>query len=273
MTEINQTEKRYAIGEVSEITGVNSVTLRAWQRRYGLIVPQRTPKGHRLYTHDDIVKIRQIVSWLKKGVSIGKVKPLLETQGQVREQATTEFHHELIDSMMAEVEKLDSHKLSKILLENMKIYPFDMLVNQVLMPIHCRIADTNNPLKGIQSAFWQGVITQCCNEVMVKAVKPKAPRCLLLSFEQSELIWIKALLLTYQGYAVTTLVSISDKLTGFQDALTALPWKACVVVGENKLTTPQLQELIAVNQAFAFPMILAGSLRVIHANDFKTSEL
>ncbi|MEF1221038.1 MerR family transcriptional regulator, partial [Photobacterium damselae] len=66
---MNHTEKRYAIGEVSEITGVNSVTLRAWQRRYGLIVPQRTPKGHRLYTHDDIVKIRQIVSWLKKGVS------------------------------------------------------------------------------------------------------------------------------------------------------------------------------------------------------------
>lgn len=44
MTEINQTEKRYAIGEVSEITGVNSVTLRAWQRRYGLIVPQRTQR-------------------------------------------------------------------------------------------------------------------------------------------------------------------------------------------------------------------------------------
>ncbi|MDP2514978.1 MerR family transcriptional regulator [Photobacterium damselae subsp. piscicida] len=68
MTEINQTEKRYAIGEVSDITGVNSVTLRAWQRRYGLIVPQRTPKGHRLYTHDDIANICQIVSWLKRGL-------------------------------------------------------------------------------------------------------------------------------------------------------------------------------------------------------------
>ncbi|MCA1898692.1 MerR family DNA-binding transcriptional regulator, partial [Shewanella putrefaciens] len=38
------------IGEVSSITGVNAVTLRAWQRRFGLVIPERTPKGHRLYT-------------------------------------------------------------------------------------------------------------------------------------------------------------------------------------------------------------------------------
>lgn len=36
--------KLFAISEVSEITGVNSVTLRAWQRRYGLLVPLRTTK-------------------------------------------------------------------------------------------------------------------------------------------------------------------------------------------------------------------------------------
>ena len=47
------------IREVARQTGVNAVTLRAWERRYGLIVPQRTPKGHRLFsrracsTHSD----------------------------------------------------------------------------------------------------------------------------------------------------------------------------------------------------------------------------
>ncbi|MCG6506952.1 MerR family transcriptional regulator, partial [Vibrio parahaemolyticus] len=46
-------EKLYAIREVSEITGVKPVTLRAWQRRYNLVQPQRTAKGHRLYTDHD----------------------------------------------------------------------------------------------------------------------------------------------------------------------------------------------------------------------------
>ena len=39
---------------VSSLTGVNSVTLRAWERRYNLIRPQRTAKGHRLYTQRDV---------------------------------------------------------------------------------------------------------------------------------------------------------------------------------------------------------------------------
>ena len=33
------------IREVARQTGVNAVTLRAWERRYSLIVPLRTPKG------------------------------------------------------------------------------------------------------------------------------------------------------------------------------------------------------------------------------------
>ncbi|MGL5554916.1 MAG: MerR family DNA-binding transcriptional regulator, partial [Aeromonas veronii] len=32
----------YPIREVSRLTGVNAVTLRAWQRRYGLVQPART---------------------------------------------------------------------------------------------------------------------------------------------------------------------------------------------------------------------------------------
>ena len=52
-------EPLYTIREVSELTGVKPVTLRAWQRRYNLVQPQRTEKGHRLYLSSDIATIRQ----------------------------------------------------------------------------------------------------------------------------------------------------------------------------------------------------------------------
>ena len=32
----------YSIGDVAERCGINPVTLRAWQRRYGLLKPQRS---------------------------------------------------------------------------------------------------------------------------------------------------------------------------------------------------------------------------------------
>ena len=53
-------EPKYPIRDVSRLTGVNPVTLRAWQRRYGLVVPARTAKGHRLYSDEDIALIQQI---------------------------------------------------------------------------------------------------------------------------------------------------------------------------------------------------------------------
>ena len=57
------------IREVARQTGVNAVTLRAWERRYGLIVPQRTPKGHRLFSAEHVQRILTILTWLNRGVS------------------------------------------------------------------------------------------------------------------------------------------------------------------------------------------------------------
>lgn len=68
----------YPIREVSRLTGVNAVTLRAWERRYGLITPQRTPKGHRLYSLEDIENVRRILQWLDKGVTVSQVGDLLD---------------------------------------------------------------------------------------------------------------------------------------------------------------------------------------------------
>src|SRR5690606_41319884 len=66
------------IRDVARLTGVNPVTLRAWERRYGLIQPQRTPKGHRLYTREDIERVEQVLQWLNRGVPVSQVRELLD---------------------------------------------------------------------------------------------------------------------------------------------------------------------------------------------------
>ena len=54
------------IREVARLTGVNAITLRAWERRYGLVVPLRTPKGHRLFSSEHVQRIQDVLTWLKK---------------------------------------------------------------------------------------------------------------------------------------------------------------------------------------------------------------
>lgn len=63
---------------VAKLTGINPITLRAWERRYGLVKPLRTEKGHRLYRQQDIQDIQHIMSMLEQGISIGQVPALLE---------------------------------------------------------------------------------------------------------------------------------------------------------------------------------------------------
>lgn len=50
----------FSIGEVSSIVGLSRHTIRAWERRYGLLQPQRTPSGQRRYTADDVALLLQV---------------------------------------------------------------------------------------------------------------------------------------------------------------------------------------------------------------------
>lgn len=54
------------------------------QRRYGLLKPQRSEGGHRLFDEEDIQRIEEIKRWISNGVPVGKVKALLETTSQIR---------------------------------------------------------------------------------------------------------------------------------------------------------------------------------------------
>jgi len=80
-------QELFPIREVSRLTGVNAVTLRAWERRYGLIRPIRTDSGHRLYSLADIDEIRRILGWLERGVAVSKVGSILARSHALAMQA------------------------------------------------------------------------------------------------------------------------------------------------------------------------------------------
>ena len=64
----------YSIGEFARLSGITPTTLRAWQRRYGLLKPLRTEGGHRQYSDEDVQQALKILDWVKKGVPIGPGK-------------------------------------------------------------------------------------------------------------------------------------------------------------------------------------------------------
>ncbi|WP_275693444.1 MerR family transcriptional regulator [Nocardioides sp. TF02-7] len=57
------------IGELSRRTGVSPELLRAWEQRYGLLRPTRSPGGFRLYSVDDEARVRRTTALLEDGLS------------------------------------------------------------------------------------------------------------------------------------------------------------------------------------------------------------
>jgi MerR family transcriptional regulator, light-induced transcriptional regulator len=57
------------IGELSRRLGVSEHVLRAWESRYGLLQPVRSPGGFRLYSEADELRIRQMQAYLADGLS------------------------------------------------------------------------------------------------------------------------------------------------------------------------------------------------------------
>jgi MerR family transcriptional regulator, light-induced transcriptional regulator len=69
-------EGHLRIGEVSRRSGVSPELLRAWERRYGLLRPSRSPGGLRLYSEADVERVRAMQQHLAAGVSAAEAAAL-----------------------------------------------------------------------------------------------------------------------------------------------------------------------------------------------------
>lgn len=97
----------FNIQVASQLSGVASATIRAWEKRYNAVVPERAENKHRLYSEKDIEKLTLLFKLTELGQSIGKIAHLdLEQLKEVYrallhkpydEKHVVSPHHERID--------------------------------------------------------------------------------------------------------------------------------------------------------------------------------
>jgi cobalamin-dependent methionine synthase I len=69
----------YSIKAVSQATGLTVETLRAWERRYAVVVPQRDEMGRRVYLPEDVLRLRRLREATERGHPIGRLVRMDET--------------------------------------------------------------------------------------------------------------------------------------------------------------------------------------------------
>lgn len=134
----NTQQGLYPIRTVSELTGVNSITLRAWERRYGLFEPVRKSSGHRLYSQEHIDLITRIVGLLDRGMRIGQIKAWLESQESgpdTEDSESSSLWSRYVGRMIAAIIKFNEEDLESTYGEALSYYPVHVVTEELLMPL------------------------------------------------------------------------------------------------------------------------------------------
>jgi len=129
----------FPIRKVARLTGVNPVTLRAWERRYGLIQPTRTESGHRLYSRTDIDTVHRILDWIERGVAVSKVGRILARDALLSEPdaalgAEVEWE-QWRGQLRQAISAFDDRQLDRLYGQIFSAYPLAVVFQDILMPL------------------------------------------------------------------------------------------------------------------------------------------
>lgn len=240
MSDVNQhpallapDEGIYPIREVSRLTGVNAVTLRAWQRRYGLVQPARTEKGHRLYSEQDIRQIGEILSWLERGVSIGQVKGLLS---EPQSSQISDHWQQTFELFCQAVLAFNQRKVEALLNELLASYPFELVRSRLLQPLVDQLLGLwrERPDGLLLQQVWLGWLQTRFARHFIE--QEKGQPVTLASWGQVgplDLIWMGYELIS-QGYEVQLLGAVDPKLAALLEGRVAPPWLVLLGAGIGK---------------------------------------
>jgi len=78
----SSTKPRHPIRVVSQRTGLTPATLRAWERRYGVVEPRRSEGRQRLYSDEDVLRLTRLRLLTEAGRSISSVATLADDEAE-----------------------------------------------------------------------------------------------------------------------------------------------------------------------------------------------
>ncbi|MFM5428410.1 MerR family transcriptional regulator [Aeromonas veronii] len=223
----------YPIREVSRLTGVNAVTLRAWQRRYGLVQPARTEKGHRLYSEQDILQIGEILSWLERGVSIGQVKGLLS---EPHSEPVSDHWQQTLELFSQALLAFNQRKAEAELNDLLASYPFELVRSRVLQPLVERLLGLwrERPDGELLQQVWLGWLHTRFARHLIE--QEKGVPITLASWGQVgplDLVWA-AYELIGQGYEVQLLGAVEPRHASLLEGRAVTPWLVLLGAGLGK---------------------------------------
>jgi MerR family transcriptional regulator, light-induced transcriptional regulator len=125
------------IGELAKRTGVSPELLRAWEQRYGLLQPTRTPGGFRLYSAADQARVQRMQSLVSGGLAAAQAARLILSGGEPAPptvSATATALEEAAGDLTAALDRLDEQAANTALDRLFSAYTVETVLQEVILP-------------------------------------------------------------------------------------------------------------------------------------------
>jgi DNA-binding transcriptional MerR regulator len=128
-------DTRLRIGELSKRSGVSPELLRAWERRYGLLQPVRTAGGLRLYSLDDLERVRLMQQHLAAGLAAAEAAAQVAQEGHGVETVAPAFSADTARAeLAAAIQRFDEPEAQAVIDRVLTAMTSDALLVDVLLP-------------------------------------------------------------------------------------------------------------------------------------------
>lgn len=148
---------KFPIKVVSQITGLSVHVIRAWEKRYNVVEPDRTDTNRRLYSEEDIEKLKLLNEALQLGHNIGsiahlplsEIKNLLEKENRKTSKVSSELVtqslavtvEEILFECIDAIKDYDAKRLESVLLNASSRLTQPVLIEELITPLVYKVGD------------------------------------------------------------------------------------------------------------------------------------
>lgn len=266
----------YNIKVASRQTGLLPVTLRAWERRYSLLNPQRGEQGYRLYSEHDIQTLRWIKAQVDAGMSISRAVEYLAELRQAGKDPTVPLPvsrpelpastENFKDQLYTALVKYDETSAAELLRRAFLLYTVDQVLVEVIQPVLVEIGEAwhRGELPIAVEHFATQYSMQRLMSMLEASARPSREGLIVAACAPGETHQIGLLMLVvmlrWRGWDVKYL-GPDLKLDGLAESLAPLRPKLLMFSATREESAKRLEELAQVTAGFPEPkplVILGG---------------
>lgn len=147
---------QYSIRDLERLSGIKAHTIRIWEKRYGLVEPDRTSTNIRLYSDNDLKKLLNVSVLNRNGFKISLIASLDEQEISEKIQMISREssdYDSLIENLVMSMVEMNEEKISNLLSRTFMQLGFEDCIFKIISPFFDKI--------GI---LWQTGAINCAQE-------------------------------------------------------------------------------------------------------------